>query len=132
MNWQEIREGMAVFDSAGRRVGHVEASRHGHFFLTHEAAIPLSKERIVVDADASVASVDKDGVHLRHDRQELLALSIRPRDSQSSRQVAPGEDVSSVHRGDEDRRPLDTGELREQRREQEGQPPGTRPTNPGG
>ena len=121
MNWQgKIQDGMAVFDPSGRRVGEVEAFSNGHFFVTHEMLIPLAKERIVVDADASVLSVEADGVHLRHDRQELLTLNVRPRDSQSSHQVAPGEDVSSLHRGDEDRRPLDADDVRAQRREQEG------------
>jgi len=107
----EIREGMAVFDPTGRRMGRVETLRNGHFFLTHETLIPLVQERIVVDADRSVVSVDVDGVHLRHDRRDLVALHARPRDAQSSRQVAPGEDISSVHRGDEDRRPLDHDDL---------------------
>ena len=119
MNWQEkIHDGMAVFDPSGRRVGEVEAFSNGHFFVTHE--MPLATERIVVDADASVLSVEADGVHLRHDRQELLTLNARPRDSQSSRQVAPGEDVSSLHRGDEDRRPLDADDARAERRDEEG------------
>ena len=113
MSAQELREGMAVFDAAGRRVGHVEDLRHGHFFLTRETLIPLVKERIVVDASVSVASVDADGAHLRHDRQELLARQMRPPEAQSSRQVAPGQDVSSIHRGDEDRRELDADDLRQ-------------------
>ena len=111
---EELREGMAVFDEAGRRMGYVEDLRDGHFFLTHATLIPLVKERIVVDAAASVASVDADGAHLRHDRQELLARQMRPPDAQSSRQVAPGEDVSSVRRGDEDRRELDQDDFRQQ------------------
>jgi len=117
---EEIQEGMAVFDPAGRPVGHVESFQGGYFFLTHEPKIPLLTERIVVDANASVASVDRSGVHLRYDRQELLARQMRPRDAQSSRQVAPGEDISSVHRGDEDHRPLDNDDLRAQRRDREG------------
>ncbi len=120
MSWQEIHEGMTVFDTAGRDVGFVEIVRNGHFFLTHDTKIPLVRERIVVDADTSVASVDAKGVHLRYDRQELLLMKARPRDSKSSHQVAPGEDVSSVHRGDEDRRPLDHEDLRAQRDEREG------------
>ena len=117
MSWEEIREGMAVFDPPGRCLGSVETPQGGYFFLAHESKIPLVKERIVVDAGASVASVDARGVHLRHDREQLLTRQLRPRDSQSSRQVAPGEDVSSVHRGDEDRRPLDHDDLRAQRDE---------------
>ena len=120
MNWQEIREGMTVFDPAGRDIGHVEIIRNGHFFLTHDTLIPVVRERIVVDADTSVARVDAAGVHLRHGRHELLALNARPRDSKSSHGVTAGEDVSGVHRGDEDRRPLDQDDLRAQRREQEG------------
>jgi hypothetical protein len=116
----QIREGMAVFDSTGKRAGRVEALRSGHFFLTRETLIPLVQERIVVDAALSVASVDADGVHLRHDRQELLTLNARPRDAQSSHQVAPGEDISAVHRGDEDRRPLDHDDVRAQRLDREG------------
>jgi len=114
VSWQEIREGMTVFDATGRNVGHVETLADGHFFLTHDSTIPLVRERIVVDAEASVASVEADGVHLRHDRQELLSMNSRPRDSKSSHQVAPGEDVSSVRRGDEDHRPLDHDDLRAQ------------------
>ncbi len=106
----ELREGLAVFDPSGRVIGEVEDLRDGHFFLTREPAIPLVKERIVVDAAASVASVDADGVHLRHDREELLRRQLRPAEVLSSRQVAPGEDPSHLHRGDEDRRPADTGE----------------------
>ena len=106
MSSEEIREGMAVFDPAGRPVGHVESLQGGYFFLTHEPRIPLLIERIAVDASASVASVDLGGVHLRYGRQELLARQMRPRAAQSSHQVAPGEDISSVHRGDEDHRPL--------------------------
>jgi hypothetical protein len=113
----EIREGMAVFDETGRKIGEVEDLRDGHFFLTHTPTIPLVKERIAVDAAASVASVDADGVHLRHDRLELLARQMRPPESQSSRQVAPGEDASSIRRGDEDRRPLDTDDIRDEQRE---------------
>jgi hypothetical protein len=120
MSSQDIREGMAVFDSTGRRTGHVESLREGHFFLVYEPTVPLVKERIVVNVADSVAGVDKDGVHLRHERLELLSRQMRPRESQSSVQVAPGEDVSSLHRGDEDRRPLDADDLREQRQEQEG------------
>ena len=117
MSSEEIQEGMAVFDPAGRPVGHVESFQGGYFFLTHEPKIPLLTERIAVDAKASV---DRSGVHLRYDRQELLARQVRPRDAQSSRQVAPGEDISSVHRGDEDHRPLDNDDLRAQRRDREG------------
>ena len=119
MSSQDIREGMAVFDPNGRRVGEVETFRNGHFFLTHEPLIPLVKERIVVDAATSVASVNADGVHLRHDRQGLLALNMRAPDAQSSHQVAPGEDISAVRRGDEDHRPLDQDDLRAQRRDRE-------------
>jgi len=111
----EIREGLAVLDSTGRRIGTVETPTEGYFFLTHDSKIPLVRERIVVDVAASVHSVDDEGVHLRHDREELLARQLRPRDTKSSRQVAPNEDVSSVHRGDEDRRPLDADDLRQQR-----------------
>jgi len=120
VSWQEIREGMTVFDSTGQNVGFVETLRNGHFFLTHDSKIPLVRERIVVDAETSVASVEADGVHLRHDRQDLLLKNSRPRDSKSSHQVAPGEDVSSVHRGDEDRRPLDHDDARAQRADKEG------------
>jgi len=120
VSWQEIREGMAVFDPTGRNVGQVEALRNGHFFLTHQPKIPLVRERIVVDAETSVASVDANGVHLRHDRQDLLSMKSRPRESKSSRQLAAGEDVSSVHRGDEDRRPLDHDDLRAHRDDTEG------------
>ena len=103
---------MAVFDASGRRIGSVESISDRHFFLTREPLLPLVKERIVVDASASVASVDANGVHLRHDRQELLAQHMRPRDAQSSRQVSPGEDTSSIRRGDEDHRPLDADDLK--------------------
>ena len=120
MSWQEIREGMTVFDPAGRNVGHVEIMRNGHFFLTRDTLIPVVRERIVVDADTSVASVDAAGVHLRYDRQGLLLMKSRPRDSKSSHEVAPGEDVSSVRRGDEDRRPLDHDDARAQRQDSEG------------
>ena len=102
MNRAEIREGQAVLDSTGRRIGVVETPTGAYFFLTHDTKIPLVRERIVVDVEASVDSVDDEGVHLRHDREELLARQLRPRDAKSSHQVAHGEDVSSVHRGDED------------------------------
>jgi hypothetical protein len=115
VSWEQIREGMTVFDPTGRDVGHVETLADGHFFLTRDTKIPLVRERIVVDAETSVSSVGGDGVHLRHDRQELLLMNSRPRDSKSSHQVAPGEDVSSVHRGDEDHRPLDHDDHRAQR-----------------
>ena len=111
MNWQEIREGMTVFDPAGRNIGHVEVIRNGHFFLTHDTLIPVVRERIVVDADTSVTKVDAAGVHLRYNRLGLLSMKARPPDSKSSHEVAPGQDISSVHRGDEDRRPLDHDEL---------------------
>jgi hypothetical protein len=120
VSWQEIHEGMTVFDPAGRNVGHVEIIRNGHFFLTRDTLIPVVTERIVVDADRSVASVDAAGVHLRQDRQGLLMMNSRPRDSKSSHALAPGEDVSSVHRGDEDRRPLDHDDARAQRQDSEG------------
>ena len=110
---RDITKGMAVFDTTGRNVGRVEAPTGAYFFLTHDTKIPVVRERIVVDVEASVESVDDDGVHLRHDREELLAQQSRPRDAKSSRQVAPGEDVASVHRGDEDRRPLDADDLRD-------------------
>lgn len=116
MNRAEIQEGLAVLDSTGRRIGSVETPTGAYFFLTHDSN-PLVRERIVVDVVASVDSVDDEGVHLRHDREELLARQMRPRDAKSSRQVAHGEDVSSVHRGDEDRRPLDADDLRQQRSE---------------
>ena len=106
-----LREGMAVFDMTGRRVGRVEDLRDGHFFLTHVPLLPLVRERIVVDAAASVARVDADGVHLRADRHELLARQIRAPEEKSSRQVAPGADASGVRRGDEDRRPLDSDDV---------------------
>ena len=120
MNWQEIHEGMAVFDPAGRNIGHVEVIRNGHFFLTHDTLIPVVRERIVVDADTSVTRVDAAGVHLRHNRLGLLSMKARPPDSKSSHEVAPGQDISSVHRGDEDRRPLDHDELNAQRKDREG------------
>jgi len=104
---------MAVFDTTGRNVGRVEAPTGEYFFLTHDSKIPVVRERIVVDVEASVESVDEDGVHLRHDREELLAQQARPRDAKSHHEVAPGEEVSSVHRGDEDRRPLDADDLRD-------------------
>ena len=120
MSWQDVREGMMVFDPAGRNIGHVESLRDGHFFLTHDSLIPVVRERIVVDARTSVASVDAAGVHLLQDRLGLLTLNARPRDSKSSHEVAPGEDISAVHRGDEDRRPLDHDDLRAQRSDREG------------
>lgn len=107
----ELREGMAVFDATGRRLGQVEDLRDGHFFLTRTS---LVKERIVVDAAASVAFVDAEGVHLRSNREELLARQMRPPEEMSSRQVALGEDAASVRRGDEDRRELDADDLRNQ------------------
>ncbi len=107
----QIREGMAVFDVTGRQLGRVEDLRDGHFFLTRAL---LVKERIVVDAAASVAYVDEQGVHLRSDREDLLTRLTRPPEAQSSRQVAPGEDATSVHRGDEDRRQLDADDLRQE------------------
>jgi hypothetical protein len=107
---------MAVFDASGHRIGYVEVLSDGHFFLTREPVLPLVKERIVVDASASVVSVDATGVHLRHDRQELLAHGTRPADAKSSRQVSPGEDTASVHRGDEDHRPLDADDLKQQQK----------------
>ncbi len=83
VDWQaEIREGMAVFDVAGRQLGRVEDLRGGHFFLTRAL---LVTERIVVDVAASVASVDDQGVHLRSDREELLTRRVRPPETQSSR-----------------------------------------------
>lgn len=100
---------MAVFDVTGRKLGRVEDLRDGHFFLTHAL---LVTERIVVDAAVSVAYVDAQGVHLRSDREDLLTRLTRPPESQSSRQVAPGEDATSIHRGDEDRRPLDADDVR--------------------
>ena len=124
MSLEKIREGMAVFDPPGKHLGQVEAPvetpNGGYFFLTHESKIPLVTERIAVEVDASVATVDDRGVHLRHNRDELLARQLRPRESKSSRQVAPGEDVSSVHRGDEDQRPLDHDDVKAQRQEKEG------------
>ncbi len=104
---------MAVFDTTGRRVGEVEAPTGEHFFLARDSKIPVVRERIVVDVEASVESVDDEGVHLRHDRQELLARQTRPRDAKSSHQVLSGDDVSSVRRGDEDHRPLDADDLRD-------------------
>jgi hypothetical protein len=110
VDWQaQIREGMTVFDVAGRKLGRVEDLRGGHFFLTRAR---LVAERIVVDVAASVASVDDQGVHLRSDREELLTRRVRPPETQSSRQVAPGEDATGIHRGDEDRRQLDSGDVR--------------------
>ena len=117
---REIREGMAVFDASGHRIGYVEIVSDEHFFLTHEPLLPLVKERIVVDAAASVASVNASGVHLRHDRQELLAHQMRPAHAKSSHQVSPGEDTSSIRRGDEDHRPLDADDLKEQRKASRG------------
>jgi hypothetical protein len=116
---REIREGMAVFDASGHCIGDVEALTDGYFFLTREPLLPLVKERIVVDASASVVSVDASGVHLRHDRQELLARQMRPPNAQSSRQVSPGEDASSIHRGDEDHRPFDVDDLKQQEKASE-------------
>lgn len=104
---------MAVFDTTGRRVGEVEAPTGKYFFLARDSMIPIVRERIVVDVEASVESVDEEGVHLRHDRQELLARQTRPPDSKSSHEVAASDDVSSVHRGDEDHRPLDADDLRD-------------------
>jgi hypothetical protein len=104
----DLREGMAVFDPAGHRVGRVESLHDGHFFVTHTPRLPLVVERIAVDAADSVESVDAAGVHLRHDRHQLLMLDERPRESLSSRQVAPGEDPTALQRGDEDRGPLET------------------------
>jgi len=101
---------MEVFDAGGHSVGYVESPSNGYFFLTRESLLPLVTERIVVDVSASVVSVDARGVHLRHDRPELLARQARPPGAQSSRQVSPGEDTSTIRRGDEDRRPLDRGE----------------------
>jgi hypothetical protein len=108
---QHIQDGMAVFDSTGRRVGEVETPTREHFFLARDSMIPVVRERIVVDVEASVESVDDAGVHLRHDRQELLARQTRPRDSKSSHEVRAHDDVSSVHRGNEDHRPLDADDL---------------------
>jgi len=102
---------MAVFDVTGRKLGKVQDLRDGHFFLTHTS---LVKERIVVDAAASVASVDADGVHLRSDREELLARQMRAPETQSSGQVGQGEDAGHLRRGDEDGRQLDADELRQQ------------------
>lgn len=107
---------MAVFDPSGRRIGYVESLHNGHFFLTRETLLPLVRERIVVDASASVASVDAQGAHLRHDRQELLGRQLRPPEARSSHQLSPGEDPSSIRRGDEDRRPLDSDDPRAERR----------------
>ena len=117
---REIREGMTVFDASGHQIGYVESLTEDHFFLTREPVLPLVKERIVVDASASVVSVDASGVHLRHDRQDLLARQMRAPDSQSSRQVSPGQDTSSIHRGDEDHRPLDADDLRERQKASQG------------
>ncbi|HSP20563.1 MAG TPA: hypothetical protein VLQ79_13660, partial [Myxococcaceae bacterium] len=99
---------MAVFDVTGRHLGKVEDLRERHFFLTLTS---LVKERIVVDAEASVASVDATGVHLRSDREELLSRQMRPQEVQSSRQVGPGEDAGQLRRGDEERRQLDPDEV---------------------
>ncbi len=122
MDWQaQIREGMAVFDVTGRKLGRVEDLRDGHFFLTRAL---LVTERIVVDAAASVASVDDRGVHLRSDRDELLTRRVRPPETQSFRQVAPGEDATGIHRGDEDRRQLDSDDVR--REEKAARGPGGR------
>lgn len=111
----DIREGVPVVDATGRRIGHVEQLRDGHFLLTHTPLVPLVKEHIVVDVAESVASVDAGGVHLRHTRDELLERQMRPPEVQSSRQVPPGEDPRSVRRGDEDRRPLDGDDLETRR-----------------
>jgi hypothetical protein len=86
----------------------------------------------VVDADASVSSVDEAGVHLRHDRQQLLARQMRPPETKSSHQVAAGEDVGSLHRGDEDSRPLDSDDVRGEQDVQQGQHTGFTPMSPGG
>ena len=93
----------------------METPTDGYFFLAYYSRFLWCRERIVVDVEASVRTVDDEGVHLRHDCEELLARQMRPRDTKSSRQVAPGEDVLSVHRGDEDRRPLDADDVRQQR-----------------
>ena len=112
----EPREGMPVFDPSGHRLGHVESVHAGHFFLTHTSApLPLAKERIVVNAADSVERVDGSGVHLKHDRQDLLARQMRPPESKNLRQVSPGEDVSHLHRGDEERRERDRGDSGELR-----------------
>jgi hypothetical protein len=120
VDWQaQIREGMAVFDVAGRELGRVEDLRDGHFFLTRAL---LVTERIVVDVAASVASVDDQGVYLRSDREELLTLRVRPPETQSSHQVAAGEDAAGIHRGDEDRRQLDSDDVRREENAARGPP----------
>ena len=110
-----LREGMSVFDPSGRRVGEVETLRNGYFFLTHTSRVPLVQDRIVVNAADSVERVDASGVHLRHDRQDLLARQMRPPEAKNLREVSPGEDVSQLHRGDEERRQLDRDDLRDRK-----------------
>ena len=111
----ELREGMPVFDPSGRRVGVVESLRSGYFFLTHTSFVPLVQDRIVVNAADSVERVDELGVHLRHDRQDLLAHQMRPPEAKNLREVSPGEDVSHLQRGDEERRQLDRGDLKDRK-----------------
>ena len=108
----ELREGMPVFDPSGRRIGVVESLRNGHFFLTHTSFVPLVQDRSVVNAADSVERVDDSGAHLRHDRQDLLALQMRAPEAKNLREVSPGEDISHLHRGDEERRALDHGDVR--------------------
>jgi len=105
-----LREGMVVFDPSGHPIGTVESPTDGHFFVTHTPLVPLVTERIVVDAEASVARVDAAGVHLRHDTHQLLVRQSRPLESLSSHQLEPGEDPSQLHRGDEDHRSVETAE----------------------
>ena len=107
-----LRNGMVVFDPSGHPIGEVESLTGEHFFVSHVPLIPLVTERIVVDVGASVERVDTDGVHLRHDRHQLLLRQLRPPESLSSHQLEPGEHPSQLHRGDEDRRSVETAEAR--------------------
>ena len=108
-----LRDGMTVFDPSGHPIGDVESFTGEHFFVSHTPLVPLVTERIVVDVGASVERVGADGVHLRHDRHQLLLRQLRPVESLSSHQIEPGEDPSQLHRGDEDHRSVETNEARD-------------------
>jgi hypothetical protein len=108
----EIREGMPVVDASGRRLGLVESLTAEHFFVTRTS---LVETRIVANRD-EVEDVVEGEVHLKIDRDTLLAAHRRPPGNQSSVQVSPQQSgVEQLQRGDEDRRSLDQDDLPETR-----------------
>jgi hypothetical protein len=108
----EIREGMPVVDATGHRIGQVESLTAEHFFVTRTS---LVETRIVANRDEVEDVVDGE-VHLRVDRETLLAAHRRPPGDESSVQVSPHQPgVEQLQSGDEDRRNLDQDDVPEAR-----------------